>query len=86
MSTIRRFAHTTEGVLLLIKNMGSADRIIRTIVAIVLGVLILTGEVTGMLAVILGIVAVIFLATSAMSTCPLYLPLKISTLKDPSKK
>lgn len=68
------------------KNMGSADRIIRTIVAIALGVLILTGNVTGWLAIVLGIVGVVFLATSAVSVCPLYSPLKISTIKDAGKK
>ena len=63
------------------KNMGSADRLIRTLLAIVIGLLVLTGEVTGTLAIILGIVAVLFLATSAMSTCPGYVPFKISTMK-----
>lgn len=71
----------------MIKNMGSADRIIRTIVAIALGVLILTGQVAGTLAIVLGLLAVILLATSAVSTCPLYLPLRISTRKaDEGKK
>lgn len=64
------------------KNLGTADRTIRTIVAVVFGLLILTGEVTGTLAVILGILAVALLLTSAMSFCPLYLPLKISTRKN----
>jgi hypothetical protein len=68
------------------KNVGSADRIIRTIVAIALGVLILTGKVTGTLAIILGLVAVISLATGAVSVCPLYAMLKISTRPDAGKK
>jgi hypothetical protein len=68
------------------KNMGSADRIIRTIVAIALGVLILTGQVAGTLAIILGLVAVILLATSMVSVCPLYIPLKISTRKEGNTK
>lgn len=63
----------------MIKNMGSADRIIRTIVALVVGGLIVAGEVTGLTAVILGIFAVVFLLTSLVSFCPLYLPFKIST-------
>ena len=67
------------------KNLGSADRIIRTLLAIVLGALVLTGEVTGTLAIILGIVAVALLATSTMSFCPMYLPLNISTLKKTGK-
>ena len=68
------------------KNMGSADRIIRTLLAIVFGILILTGQVEGTLAIILGILAVVFLLTSAISVCPLYLPFKISTCKQAEKK
>jgi hypothetical protein len=61
--------------------MGSADRIVRTAVAIVLGVLLITGRVHGTLAVILGVVAVAFLVTSLFGFCPGYLPLKFSTRK-----
>ncbi|WP_456429666.1 YgaP family membrane protein [Rhodocaloribacter sp.] len=63
------------------KNMGSVDRIIRLVVALVLGVLVFTGTVSGTLAVILGIVAVIFLLTSMVSFCPLYAPFHLSTRK-----
>ncbi|MFC1619264.1 DUF2892 domain-containing protein [Candidatus Neomarinimicrobiota bacterium] len=62
-------------------NMGSVDRIIRVILAVVFGVLILLGIVKGVLAWILGILGVIFLVTSLLSRCPLYLPLGISTMK-----
>ncbi len=61
------------------KNMGNMDRIIRTVIALVVGVLILTGTLTGLAAVILGIFAVVFLLTSFVSICPLYTVLKIST-------
>lgn len=70
----------------MMKNMGSADRIVRTLLAIVLGILIFTGQVEGTLAIVLGIVAVVFLLTSAVSVCPLYMPFKISTLKQAAKK
>jgi hypothetical protein len=63
------------------KNMGSADKIIRTLIAVVIGILIITGQITGVLAIILGIFAVIFLATSLFGFCPLYLPFKLSTMK-----
>jgi hypothetical protein len=67
------------------KNMGVADRIIRTIVALVVVILLITGKISGALAVILGIVAAAFLLTSAIGWCPLYLPLKISTKKTEKK-
>lgn len=71
------------------KNMGLADRLIRTAIAFVVGLLIINGTITGALAWVLGILSVVFLATSLVSTCPLYTPLGISTRKssaaDPEK-
>ena len=61
------------------KNMGAIDRIIRTIIAVILGILIVTGLVKGILAIILGIIAVVFLVTSIFGICPAYSPLGIST-------
>jgi len=61
------------------KNMGNLDRILRVIVALGIGALIVTGVLAGTLAVILGILAVVFVLTSAAGFCPLYVPLKIST-------
>lgn len=61
------------------KNMGTIDRVIRVIVALVVGYLILSNSITGVLAIILGVLAVVFLATSAMGSCPLYIPLKLDT-------
>ena len=70
----------------MIKNMGSADRILRSIAAIVVGVLIFTGAIEGSAAWILGILAVVLLLTSAVSFCPMYLPLKLSTRKEADTK
>ncbi len=69
----------------MVKNMGKADRVIRIILALVVGVLILTGQLVGWGAVILGILAVVFIGTSIVGTCPLYLPFNISTLKKSEK-
>jgi hypothetical protein len=63
------------------KNMGSADKIIRVLLAIIFAILIFTGTVTGVLAIILGIFGVVFLVTSFMSFCPLYLLFNLSTTK-----
>lgn len=64
------------------KNMGTVDRVIRAVLAVVIGVLYLAGQITGTAAIILGIFAVILLLTSAIGFCPLYVPLNISTLKE----
>ena len=66
--------------------MGTADRIIRTILAVIIGILYFTGQISGTAAVILGIVAAAFLLTSLAGNCPMYIPLKISTLKSTPKE
>ncbi len=63
------------------KNMGLIDRTVRVILALLFIVLIIAKALTGTLAVILGIVAVVFLLTAVVSFCPLYVPVKLSTLK-----
>ncbi|MGD0590076.1 MAG: DUF2892 domain-containing protein [Bacteroidota bacterium] len=63
------------------QNMGSIDKLVRVLVAVVIGILYFTDQITGTAAIILGIFAVVFLLTSAIGFCPLYLPLKLSTIK-----
>lgn len=63
------------------KNMGSIDKLVRVLVAVVIAILYFTNQITGIAAIILGVFAVIFLLTSAIGFCPLYLPLKLSTIK-----
>ena len=63
------------------KNMGTIDRIIRILLAIVVIILYITGSITGFAAIILGILAIVFIITSMIGFCPLYLPFKISTIK-----
>ncbi len=61
------------------KNMGTADRIIRILAVIAIGVLYYTNLISGTLATVLLIIAVIFIATSLIGFCPLYLPFGIRT-------
>ncbi|MFQ3621694.1 MAG: DUF2892 domain-containing protein [Spirochaetales bacterium] len=70
----------------MIVNMGKVDRAIRLILAAVFIVLILTGSVGGTLSTILGILSVVFILTSVIRFCPLYVPLKINTDKDAQKQ
>ncbi len=62
-------------------NMGSIDRALRVLAAVVIGILYFTNQITGIAAIILGVLAVVFLLTSVVAFCPLYLPLKLSTIK-----
>ena len=62
-------------------NIGSIDRIIRILIAVVIVALKLTDVISGTTAIILLILAGVFVLTSIISFCPLYLPFKISTKK-----
>jgi hypothetical protein len=62
-------------------NMGTVDKAIRLTVAAIIVVALLTGQVSGTLAIILGVVAVAFTVTSLISWCPSYVPFGISTRK-----
>ncbi len=61
------------------KNMGTADRFIRLALAVVFVALILTNTVSGILAIVLGIFAAVFVVTSTVSFCPAYFPFSFST-------
>lgn len=63
------------------QNMGTIDRVIRVIVAAVFAYLYFSGIVPGALGIVLLVLALVFLATSVIAFCPLYLPFKFSTRK-----
>jgi len=60
-------------------NMGTIDRVIRLLVVVIIAALYMTGHLSGLAAIILGIVAAAFLLTSILGWCPGYLPFGIST-------
>lgn len=61
------------------KNMGNLDRAFRLIVVLAIGIAYLMGQLSGTLAIVLGVVAAAFLLTSLVGTCPAYLPFGLST-------
>lgn len=63
------------------QNVGTTDKVIRILIAVVIGVLYFTNTISGTLAIVLGILAVVFLLTSFINFCPLYLPFGINTSK-----
>jgi hypothetical protein len=67
------------------KNMGTIDRVVRFLVAVLIAILYFTDQISGIAAIILGLFAVVFLITSFMSSCPLYMPFKFSTIKKNNK-
>ena len=64
------------------RNMGLADRIIRIVLAAVVPVLYFTNQLSQAAAIVLGILAVVFLVTGIIGVCPLYLPFGISTKRN----
>ncbi|MGC9397700.1 MAG: YgaP family membrane protein [Anaerolineae bacterium] len=61
------------------KNMGTVDRVVRFLLALAVLILYLTGQLSGIAAIILGILALVFAATSFVGFCPLYVPFNLST-------
>jgi uncharacterized membrane protein len=63
------------------KNMGATDKVIRVSIAVIIGILYYLGIISGTTAIVLGAFAVIFILTSFISFCPLYMPFRINTVK-----
>lgn len=61
------------------KNMGTADRVIRIILAALFAYLYFGGIVTGTLGLVLVILGAVFVLTSLISFCPLYTLVGINT-------
>jgi hypothetical protein len=63
------------------KNMGSADRIARLVIAAIFIALYVSNTVTGTFGIILLVFAGVFMLTSIISFCPLYTLIGINTCK-----
>ncbi len=63
------------------KNIGTIDKAVRILIAIAIAGLYFANVISGTLAIVLGILAIVFVITSFISFCPLYLPFNISTFK-----
>jgi hypothetical protein len=68
------------------KNMGSADKIIRIIIAVVIAVLYFNEIISGTFGIVLLCLSGIFLLTSFISFCPLYKPFGINTCPTKNKE
>jgi hypothetical protein len=63
------------------RNMGTADRVIRILIAVTIAVLYFTNVITGTAGIILLIVSGIFILTSLVGVCPLYMIAGLRTRK-----
>jgi len=67
------------------KNMGTADRITRLLIAAIVAVLYFTKVITGTFGIVLLVIAGVFVLTSLVNFCPLYTLLGINTCKTKTK-
>ena len=63
------------------KNLGTIDRVVRIALAVIVAVLIISGALNGALAIILGVLAAVFLLTGLVGFCPRYMAFHFSTAK-----
>jgi len=59
--------------------MGTLDRSLRTLFALVVAGLAMAGVISGIVATVLGALAIIFFATAIVGYCPLYWPVHFSS-------
>lgn len=62
-------------------NMGALDRVLRILIAAIIGYLYATGAISGPLGLALVILSCVFVITGLIGYCPLYAPFGMSTRK-----
>ena len=60
-------------------NMGTIDKVVRIVIALIFIGLYFTNVITGTLGIVLLVLAGVFILTSLVGFCPLYLPFGIRT-------
>lgn len=63
------------------KNMGGLDKSLRVIIALVIALLYFNEIISGTLGIVLLVLAIVFVITSLVSFCPLYVLFKFNTCK-----
>ena len=67
------------------KNMGNLDRIVRIVFALSMAIFYFSNIITGVLGIVLLIVAGVFVITSLVSFCPLYTLIGFNSCKSKKK-
>ncbi|KHJ36952.1 hypothetical protein PBAC_28700 [Pedobacter glucosidilyticus] len=62
-------------------NMGGLDRSLRVIIALLITLLYFNEMIGGTLGIVLLVLAIVFVLTSLVSFCPLYVLFKLNTCK-----
>lgn len=67
------------------KNLSSIERVVRVVIALVVAILYLTNQITGVATIVLGVIAGAFILTSSAGFCPIYASLSLIGKKSESK-
>ena len=67
------------------KNLGSVERILRVFVALIVAILYFTSQISGVAAIVLGVIAGTFILTSSAGFCPIYASLSFFAKKPETK-
>ena len=70
----------------MVRNEGTADRIVRVVLGIVLVAAWAFGWLAGTLAVVLGVLGVVLIGTGAIGFCPIYRLFGIATCPVPARR
>jgi hypothetical protein len=65
----------------MIKNMGTTDKRVRLGIALVIALLYYFNVISGTLAIVLLVLAIVFALTSLLSFCPLYTLIGLNTCR-----
>ena len=68
------------------KNMGNTDRVVRILIAIIIGLLYYSDIINGAFGAIALVLALVFVATSFLGFCPLYRLVGFSTCPTKQKE
>lgn len=68
------------------RNVGGVDRIIRGLLALSVPILYVTGQIEGIAAITLAVLAALILRTSVTGKCGIYYGLGLSTYKKPAQQ
>jgi len=77
--------HKTTLEQIMKKNLSSVERILRVFVALVVAILYFTNQISGVAAIVLGVITVAFILTSSAGFCPIYASLSFFAKKPETK-
>ncbi|GAA3886883.1 hypothetical protein GCM10022276_02510 [Sphingomonas limnosediminicola] len=63
----------------MLRNVGPEDRVVRIVVGLALAVVVYLGYLTGIAAIVVGVIAALLVVTGLLARCPLYKVIDVDT-------